>query len=133
MNASLDPTKLPGYRPEWSITNRPPAPVEQPHRAVPKVISPRMARKITAAYHCAACWSALKIYWNIVGENAGQYTIECEYCGGDVPGFVTRQYITWRIHENEEEYRQAQIAMHNAYPNLFPELPKAERKPSSRE
>jgi len=90
-------------------------------KTVPKILSPRMARKITAAYRCAACWSPLEVFLHVSGEYAGLYSVECEYCGSDVPGFVTRTYIAYRILENEEEYRQARLAMQNAFPFLFPE------------
>ena len=96
------------------------------------IISPRMARKIGAAYRCAGCWSDLIVYWHVEGEFKGQYTLECSFCGTDVPGFVTRAYIDYRIRENEEEYRQAKIALQAAYPFLFPkELPTPQREKRS--
>ena len=97
------------------------------------IISTRLARKISAAYRCAGCWSDLIVTYHISGEFASQYTLECSYCGTDVPGFVTRAYIDYRIRENEEEYRQVKIALHDKYPDLFPSTPKLIYSPSFNE
>lgn len=111
---------LPNWKPFVYTPEKAEAVQEEKSTRVLKVLSPRMARKISAAYCCAACWSELTTYWHISGEYAGNYTIECAYCGDNVPGFVTRTYISYRIRENEEEYRQAKMAMENAHPFLFP-------------
>jgi len=97
------------------------------------IISPRLARKINAAYRCAGCWSDLIVTYHMDGEFAGQYTLECLYCGTDVPGFVTRTYIDYRIRENEEEYRQVKIALQDKYPGLFPPTPKLTYDPALNE
>jgi hypothetical protein len=93
------------------------------------IISSRMARKIGAAYCCAACWSPLIIYYHVEGEYKDLYTLECEYCGTDVPGFVTRRYVERKKLDNFDEYKEAQLAMQIAYPHLFPRItPKAEKR-----
>lgn len=119
MDSKIDVTKLPGYRPEWEYRNKPPTPQYEGRNTVPKVISPYLARKISAAYVCAACWEPLEIFWHIEGEFKGQYTIECEFCGGNVPGFVTRTYVHYRIIENNNEYDQAKIALAAVVPFWF--------------
>jgi hypothetical protein len=84
------------------------------------IISPRMAHKIGAAYVCAVCWSPLQSIYHPDGEYAGQYTLECDFCGMDTPGFVTRKYAERRTIENFDEYEEAKAAMQITYPGLFP-------------
>lgn len=122
-NSRLDPTKLPYYNPAWSLRPLEDKAITPEERTVPKIISPRLARKISAAYRCAACWSPLIILLHIEGEHKGLFTVECSYCGGAVSGFVTRSYIAHRIAENEADYAEAKLAMQAAYPYLFEGAP----------
>lgn len=95
------------------------------------IISQKLVKKLQGSYVCAACWSPLVIGFS--KEDRGKYTVECTFCGADTPGYVTSRYVERRVIQNQIEFTQAQEALENAYPFLFPSQPVPIQEPRTRE
>ncbi len=77
---------------------------------------PFKADEFAQAHVCSACWGLLIKVRPVLTER--RWILQCETCGENTKGFVTRRYAQQRAEISRAELLEAKMALRSAIPWL---------------